>query len=371
MQIKTLFAENWKSFGTRREIPLAQLTLLIGPNNAGKSNILDVLTTLRAFMSTPNIVSDSLFRESQIRAGADAASIGLSFVDQAGEGTYSLSFSTKKTWKEEFTTPSFQFENTSSAGMKVKKGVQQGATLGTGVSGLSIAGNNALDRSASQLLALVWGYRLWRLQPETLASPALVQRLTMVGPTGENAAALLDHLRERYEPNFNALQRDLRRCAPELDHVVAEASDQQAGFKEIYFHERNGAKIRSRFASEGLKFLLFVLLILHSPERPSIMALEEIEHGLHPHRIADVVGFLRELAGAETGAQILLSSHSPLVLDQFRDTPEAVLVVERDELGMTKATPLPEILRNVKDEGRGTALGDLWYSRVLGGVPKA
>jgi len=87
----------------------------------------------------------------------------------------------------------------------------------------------------------------------------------------------------------------------------------------------------------------------------------------------------KSFGSSPDGPQILVTSHSPLVVDQFRDSPEEVLVVERaptieeggSGAGTTMVTPLTETLGRIKGKGTdGKALGDLWYSGVLGGVPR-
>ena len=120
----------------------------------------------------------------------------------------------------------------------------------------------------------------------------------------------------------------MRHCAPEVKRVTARTVKQQSGQKEIVFDEISGP-VRCEFASEGLQALLFLLLVLHSPAPPPIMALEEIEHGVHPRRIYDFVRFLRALTAREDGPQVLLTSHSPLVLDAFRDEPDSVIIFDR------------------------------------------
>ena len=374
MQIKKLWAEDWKSFGTKREVPLSRLTLLIGPNNAGKSNVLEILSFLRRFVANVHQeVNDNLSMERNVRSGAERARVGIDFVVESGAGTYSLALARGRAWKEEFASTESAFFATAPAGGGTTLQITHGSVRNVGIgvtSGLKyVVGSHLGDGGADELSDALLSYNVWRVRPEVLDNPSQVHRATQVGPSGESAAALLDHLRDRYPVSYEALQKDLCRCAPEIARVVAEASEQH-GSKEIFFHEVSGAAVRSRFASEGLKFLLFVLLILHSPSKPRVMAFEEIEHGLHPRRIAELIGFLRELVNSPDGPQILFTSHSPLVLDQFRDTPEEVLVVERDAAGMTAVTPLPEILSKLKGKDGEKALGDLWFSGVLGGVPK-
>jgi len=60
-------------------------------------------------------------------------------------------------------------------------------------------------------------------------------------------------------------------------------------------------------------------------------------------------------------------------LDQFKDREESVIIVEKEN-GGTKFTPLLERLALTSSEDdpmeEDDPLGELWYSGLLGGVPK-
>lgn len=377
MRFTSLWAENWRSFGPRRDIQLTPVTLLIGPNNAGKSNILGLPMALSEFVSTgPSAFTNEHGLERHFRTGTDVLRLGLGFRSSDTAGFYALELNRSGRWKEQYQDPVVAF-TVDSGELRVEQSPQgrSVSTLGER-SGLAWAQKAHRDPANRQwtdgpvtLANELRTYDLWRCRPDVMNEQAQVERRPLVGSHGEHAAAVLDHLRDRYPANYAALQDDLRRCAPEVERVVAEASD--PGKKEIYFHERGGVITRCRWASEGLKFLLFVLLIVHSPTPPSVLAFEEVEHGVHPSRLKDIVAFLRQLASSSaSGPQILLTSHSPLVLDQFRDTPNEVIVVERKD-GATTTSRLDERLQDLQGNTGGAALGDLWYSGVLGGVPSS
>ena len=78
-----------------------------------------------------------------------------------------------------------------------------------------------------------------------------------------------------------------------------------------------------------------------------------------------MIDMLRKVA--RNGTKVLLTSHSPLVLDEFKDHPENVLIFERVN-GDSVVTPLPE--RSTKLDFAGEPLGDVWYSGLIGGVPQ-
>src|SRR5262245_34602997 len=89
--IKSIWAENFKSFGKRTEIKLSQLTLLIGPNNAGKTNVLEIVRQVRpACTAGPAMLLSARHRA---KGGSPTpAGIGLTAEEQ-DRGRLEVSFS--------------------------------------------------------------------------------------------------------------------------------------------------------------------------------------------------------------------------------------------------------------------------------------
>jgi predicted ATPase len=354
MRLQTLSIENWRSFGGPVSISLSPLTLFIGPNNAGKSNVLHALDGLRslALPNPPRLaeLGDTSFC---FHRGAEKLRLGLTFECEGKVGSYAIGLERSGAYEESIQWSQF---NTHS-----KK------APGHGRHGLEHLGTTG-DKGLLDLGRMLREFQVWRLEPSGIGLPSPVQKTERLNPNGGNAAALLDYLKDMAPTTYEQVQRDVQRCAPELSGVTAVATEHQ-GHKEVVFIEKSGLRIPARHASEGLRVLLFVLLIEHSPSPPPLFAIEDLDAGIHPRRIEDVVGFLRRLTQAPGGPQVLLTSHSPLVLDQFRDVPEQVVVVERGPDGNTLCASLADRLNSLQGVPTDTALGDLWYSGVLGGVP--
>ncbi|HYR57831.1 MAG TPA: AAA family ATPase, partial [Chthoniobacteraceae bacterium] len=93
------------------------------------------------------------------------------------------------------------------------------------------------------------------------------------------------------------------------------------------------------------------------------------DRGLHPRLYEQLVAFLRTLA-AEGRTQILATTHDPYLIDEFRDTPEAVVIVEKKD-GASTLSNLDERLAVLRDAGADLEmpLGQVWFSGMVGGVP--
>jgi hypothetical protein len=65
--------------------------------------------------------------------------------------------------------------------------------------------------------------------------------------------------------------------------------------------------------------------------------------------------------------QVIATTHSPYLLDLYKDHPEEIVVAHKDENG-THFERLSE-MPNLEDFLQDAPLGEVWYSGILGGVP--
>ncbi|HEX3476859.1 MAG TPA: ATP-binding protein [Kofleriaceae bacterium] len=79
--------------------------------------------------------------------------------------------------------------------------------------------------------------------------------------------------------------------------------------------------------SEGTRRMTALFALMTIEPAPSLMIIEEIENGLDPWTLEFVLQELRD--AAERGIQIVLTTHSPFLLDHV--SPEEVVVVRREK----------------------------------------
>jgi predicted ATPase len=113
--------------------------------------------------------------------------------------------------------------------------------------------------------------------------------------------------------------------------------------------------------SDGTIRYLCLLAILCHPEPPPLVCLEEPELGLHPDLIVELADLLIE---ASHRMQLIVTTHSDILVDALTKVPEAVVVCEKEN-GSTRVTRLnrDELSTWLKDYG----LGQLWRSGEIGG----
>lgn len=136
----------------------------------------------------------------------------------------------------------------------------------------------------------------------------------------------------------------------------------EGGTVQIFFREKNLYDWipASRLSDGTLRFISLASILCHPSPKP-LICIEEPELGMHP----DILPIIAEmLIDASHRTQLIVTTHSDILVDALSHVPEAVLVCEKE----SNATVLR---RQDQDELREWlkeySLGDLWRSGELGG----
>jgi predicted ATPase len=130
---------------------------------------------------------------------------------------------------------------------------------------------------------------------------------------------------------------------------------------QLFLNEGDFIIPSSRLSDGTLKFIS-LLAILCDPNPPALICMEEPELGLHPDSIAKVAQLL---IAASQRTQLILTTHSDLLVDALSNVADAVVVAEK-EAGQTLLTRLSQEKLNPWLEEY--SLGNLWLKGKIGGV---
>jgi predicted ATPase len=135
------------------------------------------------------------------------------------------------------------------------------------------------------------------------------------------------------------------------------------GTVQLFVREEGLEKpISAMRLSDGTLRYLCLLAILCHPEPPPLICLEEPEVGLHP----DILPTIAELLiDASSRTQLIVTTHSDILVSALSDVPEAVLVCEADEDGTHFKRLDKENLKEWLDE---YSLGEVWLRGGIGGT---
>jgi predicted ATPase len=173
-----------------------------------------------------------------------------------------------------------------------------------------------------------------------------------------NLGLFLNHLRGIPKAK-NAIIEHLRDLYAGLDDFDVRI---KGGTVEVFLTERDFIIPASRLSDGTLRYLC-LLAILCDPAPPAVVCLEEPELGLHPDMLPKIADLLVQ---ASERMQLIVTTHSDILVDAMTERPEAVVVVEKHE-GQTHARRLKadSELHEWLDKYR---LGQLWTRGEIGGT---
>ena len=135
----------------------------------------------------------------------------------------------------------------------------------------------------------------------------------------------------------------------------------QAAYVEIFFTEGDFSVPAIRLSDGTLRYLC-LLAILCDPDPPPLICIEEPELGLHPDILPNLADLLVE---ASQRTQLIVTTHSDILVDAMTERPEAVVICEKHN-GRTSLSRLERAdLAVWLDKYR---LGQLWMRGQLGGT---
>ncbi len=152
-----------------------------------------------------------------------------------------------------------------------------------------------------------------------------------LSPSGENAFTVLRNWRDRREqrPLYDFVLQGLRSAFPEIcQDIDFDLAGVTVSVGMIL--PRPNVSVPAYYAPNGWLTGLLHLCAVAGAEPGSVVAIDEVENTLHPFAIRQLIAAFRDWA-EERDLTICLASHSPVVLDEFRDDPARVFVMDSSE----------------------------------------
>ncbi|GAA3615543.1 AAA family ATPase [Streptomyces chitinivorans] len=394
-----LHVENFRSLRDVT-IPLGPLTVLVGPNGVGKSNVLKVFDFLAAIIRTdlqPALDERGGFDEVAFWGGEKPPTslkirLKATWTTHASPKTpdeYSLTIRRRSASHDHGSytlsrQESFEFKRTRGRGRRIKISGEEAHVvdsragkesdsgsftiqrLSSGLSTLPRLGPSDGGREVSRVAERLSSFRVFDVDVTAARQPTRARSSALAGhlePHAENLAAFLVRLSSD-EECWNGLTADARRILPQLEAIEFEQVGGYADRLAVVLHERGLRRTTPLAdASFGTVRLLGLLAMLYDPAPPALTCVEEIDHGLHPQALELIVERLRE---ASERTQLIVATHSPALVDRL--VPEEFIVCDRDEDGASIIPALSvEEVREIAAETGDQPLGELWFSGVLGG----
>lgn len=353
---------NYKSIASC-QVELRSLMFLVGPNGAGKSNFLDAIRFVADSLRTSldhALRERGTIAEVRRRSGGhpNHFAIRLDYrLPDGGLGHYSFRIGARGGGGFEVQNEECEVFEGGPTGPRHHYSVKGGQVQRSSVEGLPASLSDRLLLVAASGLPdfrpvfdALSAVEVYNLNPREIAAMQKPDPGELLRRDGSNAASVLHQL----SPALRHRVSDyLARIVPGVAAVDARTlgSQETIEFRQGVRGQEHPWRFLAASMSDGtLRAFGILLAIFQSAGRggsvPRLIGLEEPEVALHPAATALLLAALRD---ASEQVQILVTSHSPDLLDSSEIEPEALLAVEADR-GSTVIAPIDDAGREVLHE---------------------
>lgn len=218
----------------------------------------------------------------------------------------------------------------------------------------------------------------YHLEASAMARLSTIDATGSPGRTGEGMAACLNWLSSLHPDVVTEIESKLRAFLPGFEHIVVQEAFGE-GWGLAFSFKGLAYPLPASMLSDGTLYSLGYLVISHLATLPSkvplILCLEEPETGYHPRRLREIMDMLVRLAYPTDGSepvQVLVSTHSPYLLDSFTgELEKCIRIVELREGRSVVAdwvTRKKQLTPKAVEEGDELPVGELWAQGLYGGV---
>ena len=394
--IKHIKASNLLSFGPDGlDLELRNLNVLIGANGSGKSNFLELLDLIRATPSSDSLAPIRLgggISEWIWKGASERSKIFLEVLINGDQGRNNPSWRQAQSFRHHLSWYSsqdkFQLSDERVENERPFGGHNDVIFYYRYLNGRPMVNINDPERKSRELsrdtvnpeVSILSQRRDPENYPElsylanTYEAIKLYREWSFGRKSKYRNSQPADQRNDRLEQDFSNLGMFLSRLRtiPSVKRSIINAlKDLYEGFSDfdilttggsvqIIFTEGDYSIPATRLSDGTLRYLC-LLAILLDPTPPPLICIEEPELGLHPDVIPKIADLLVD---ASKRTQLVVTTHSDMLIDALSEQPESVLVCEKEE-GQTyiKRLNQSDLAHWLKDY----RLGALWLSGEIGG----
>lgn len=401
-----------KNYRTHREttIEFGAVTLLIGNNNSGKSNLLAGIQHFASLLKKGSVVKND-YSPHLYRLAKDNESMSIAIHWGNDNGT--IFYKTELYLGKRGTVACREEIKLSPENEPKEQELTHGFDEQSNVLGLRKQLENSSDfgemakKLCQEFFAAFIATFSYHLQPSFLNGSVKsdlkndglrgkIHLLEKFGYEGRNFQELVLYVKNNDEKAFSRFTAFMRRYSS-MFNGIRENSDikVKTAIWEFDLGRKESQDLLGEFApefvSDGMLKAGAIALLLSIERPPALILLEEIENGINPANIKLLMDWIWQAAAFnpnKSSTQFILTSHSPSVLREFYDKPHCVYVVRLEKRNFSSTvTNLNHALKTLRDIGSiddaddievieenerqiiqipKYRLAELWYSGTIG-----
>lgn len=352
---------NYKSIGAC-DVCLGPSTFLVGRNGAGKSNFVDALrfvTDALAASLDHAIRERGGINEVRRRSAGHPNHFGARFhfrLRSGASGSYSFEIAAAARGAFEVREEACFLHGNRQADFRVEKGQVRATSMPSPPP--ATADRLYLVQAAAreefrELYDTFSRAGFYNLIPREIRELQPPEEGSLLRRDGSNLASVIGHLDKEMPDTRKLIEEYLEKIIPGVHEVARRTLGprETIEFRQEVGQTQSPWRFFAANMSDGTLRALGILVALFQPNgggRPStpLVAIEEPENALHPAALSVLLDAMRE---ASHRRQVLVTSHSPDLLDDSSIQPDEVLVVEQVK-GRSRVGPLDEVTRQLLQE---------------------
>jgi len=339
-------------------LPLKPLTVLVGPNASGKSNVLTALRLLNRMIRAEALPPVDLI-QGLLWAG-EANDITFQLQAEVGgiPAEYELDLRADSENRVAYERLLIQYIDVISVldgqGYVKDENGRNKTTYKSKKLALKSAGDYGDKPITSLLTEFIRDWEFYDFQPRVmrgrvtsidqliLGEPMETRGSPQLDDDGSTLTELLSYWFETDPKRFKTISRSLEKTTNiSIDHRMIDEEPR------ICLSEGYKNPIPLQGASDGTLRLVAYYTLLNQPQLPPLIAIEEPERNLHPGALHDIAAVLERIAEQ---SQVIITTHSSQLLDAFSsDNPSdslSILLLRNRPGQGTEAINLDDVRRD-------------------------
>ena len=222
----------------------------------------------------------------------------------------------------------------------------------------------AAKKVGDSVIEVLQSIRFLDLDPDAMRVPSQPGQV-ILGDRGENLSSVLQAICNDTQRRLTLLEW-LRALTP-MDAVDFEFIPDFSGRVLLHLVESSGARVSAVSASDGtLRFLALIAALL-SPDSGRIYFFEEFDNGIHPTRLHLLLQLVQQVCKQEA-VQVIGTTHNPAMLAFLEEDAlnHALLVYRHDASGsrVRKIADLPDLREILKTQDLGRLHATGWLENA-------
>lgn len=366
--------QGFKSIGESQRIDFGKVTVFLGANGAGKSNLISFFKMLN-FMTTDGLqqyVAKNGMANSILHFGSQktkAISFKVDFSNKDWNNSYKADLA--------FGMPDSIFisgeQIIAHCNGKEKPFTHFLESVGRSESALkeAIRGDDAKSKTSKVIKNCLSSCRVFQFHDTSdssrIRNSCYIDDSDYLKSDAGNLPAFLYAIRNNNAKYYDRIVDHVRVMVPQFqDFVLKPSSQNKRNILLNWIGERGNDYLLGphQFSDGSLRYIALATLLLQPKETlPQVIILDEPELGLHPAAIASLAGLI---SIAKQNCQVILATQSPELANLFN--AEDLVIVNYDKKKNTSIFKKLDV-DSLKEWLKEYSISELWEKNILGGRP--